>query len=128
MVVVLILLWNTAGVYSTVCQALCTQDNFPQQNAQASPTRSARPILAGSGAENESRPDSQCLGNLQPGRCIAGTPQPQLRPEVSYAHALVTTVTSVALALESGADSHTHSPPGFTSGRSTCQKLTLLRI
>jgi hypothetical protein len=128
-VVSLILLWNTAGFYATVCRALCAEDSCPQAMVQSSfGQRSPSAGAFRSAANKPTHPDSRCSAHLCPGNCLAGSSQAQLRVESFEVHPPLATTTPAAPVLGIGARPGTHSPPGFTSGRSICQKLTLLRI
>lgn len=128
-VVLLILLWNTAGVYRTVCEALCAEDDCPQVAGQTSPGEIAFSSSVRSGGPGgPASPHSRCPASLQPMKCVEGPGQVQLCQSVSLVQSLLAAVTSVAVPLALGASSPTHSPPGFQSGRSICSKLTLLRI
>lgn len=128
-VVSLVLLWVTAGVYRTVCQALCAENDFPQAVAQPSPGRIEHIDFVRSGLSNEpAHSDSQCPATLQPGKCVTVAPQQQVQLEISYAQPLLTEVAPTTLVSATGEGFRTHAPPRFPSGRSICRKLTLLRI
>lgn len=125
-VVLLILLWNTAGVYGTVCQVRCDRSDYLQEMAQPSPGRIEHSKL---GAVNEpAHSDSQCHAGCRLGKCVTVPSQQHVQPANSYPQPLLAEVAPAALVGPTGTGSSPHSPPRFSSGRSICKKLTLLRI
>lgn len=128
-IVLLVVLWMMAGVYRTVCQALCAESDYPQEVAQALPGRVEHPGFVLRAVANEpARSDSQCPASLQPGKCTTVSPQQQVHLEISYARPLLAELVPTTLVSATGEGFHTHAPPRFPSGRSICRKLTLLRI
>lgn len=127
-VLLLVLLWNSTAAYMTVCQVICAEQNAVQQVAQVSGRRVAQSSPAASAIANEpAQQDSQCAGNIGPGKCVAGSSQ-QLVPGLSPMEPLLAAAVPSMLLSQSGTDFHLHSPPSSPSGRSICSKLTLLRI
>lgn len=127
-VLVLILLWNTAGVYATVCSARCAEAAYAQGAAQSSLDGPSHGMQVRSGATRDpSRSDPCCRARLHGKTCVIGSSQAR-QPEFSSVQPSAVTLAPVAFALAPGAGRRTHSPPGFPSGRGLCHKLSLLRI
>lgn len=128
-VVLLILVWNSAGVYRTVCEALCAADDAPHVVAQTTHGANARSsFVRGGGPIGPAGQDSHCLASFQPGKCVTGSAQAQFRQRVHFVQPLVAMAAPAAVAFWYGAVNRTHSPPGFPFGRSICNRLTHLRI
>ena len=124
-VILLVLLWTSAGAYATVCRAICAEHDGVQQVTQASAVRVVQSGAAsGMIANGPADQNSQCVDNLDPGRFLVGS-LPQVNLEILSVRPLLAEVARPAPVFEPGSGSHTHSPPSLSSGRSICTKLTL---
>ena len=130
-IVLFLLLWNVAAVWSVACRSLCADGVCPLESAAAtSCAHSDRCCPGGAKRNAPAHPPSSCVAHLHPVRHFLGSSSPKLdSPSSAVPHSLPASTTSLtALASLVSATCGIHSPPGFTSGRSICQKLTLLRI
>lgn len=127
-VLLLILVWNTAGIYATVCASRCASADYTESTAPASLAAPPSAKLAHVGATSDpSRPADYCVSNLYASKCVTGSFQTP-GPELSYAQTLPTAFLPVAPAVQERAGLHELSPPGLVSGRLISQKHSLLRI
>lgn len=127
-VLLLILVWNTAGVYATVCASRCAAADYAESTAPASLAAPSYAKLAPSGtASDPSHPVDYCLSNLHAGKCVTGFSQSP-RPELSCAQTLPKVFVPVTHAVPVRAGLHALSPPTFISGRLISQRHSLLRI
>lgn len=128
MVLFLILVWMTVGVYSTVCSSLCATADYAEHAAPASLTAPLHAKLARSGETSEpSHPADYCVSSLHARKCVTGLFQTP-RVELSYAQTLLTASVAVAPAVQGRAGLHAVSPPRLISAHLISQKHPLLRI
>lgn len=129
LVVLLIVLWNSAGVYATVCEAQCAAGDCPQAVETAARGPNAQSRVLQTGPANAPRhPDSDCPARLASAKCVANSSQLPIQTEISRAQLPLAGIAPAATALAATAGFRTHSPPGFRAGRSLLRNLTLLRV
>lgn len=127
-VILLILVWNTAGVYAAVCSSRCATADYAESAAPASLAAPPHAKLARSGTANDpSHPDDYCVSSLHTRKCVTGFSQAQ-QPELSYSQTLLTAFVSRAPAAQALTGLSALSPPSLISGRLISQKHSLLRI